>query len=199
MKPTEIARSYDALADRWAGPQFNRANGIEQHRRALQFTPSQGAALDVGCGSSGRIIALLQAHGLAVEGVDISAEMLRLAGEKHPEATFCHGDIFSWVLPKQYTFISAWDSLWHAPLDQQRAVTLKLLGALAPAGVMIFSAGGLSHAEEHTNQAMGVPMYHATIGVPGILEVVYESRCTLRHFEYDQWPEMHVYFVAQKA
>jgi hypothetical protein len=64
---------------------------------------------------------------------------------------------------------------------------------------MIFSAGGLSHAEEHTNQAMGVPMYHATIGVPGILEVVYESRCTLRHFEYDQWPEMHVYFVAQKA
>jgi trans-aconitate methyltransferase len=199
MKPTDVARSYDALAERWARPQFDQSNGIDQHRRALRFSPSLGAALDVGCGASGRFFQLLQAHGLSAEGIDISPEMLRFARKAHPEVTFYHSDICSWFAPKQYSFISAWDSIWHVPLDQQREVLLKLLGALAPAGVMIFSAGGLAHADEHTNEAMGVPMYHATIGVPSILDVVREARCTLRHFEYDQWPEMHVYAIVQRA
>lgn len=198
MKPAEVAKSYDALADRWAGPQFNRANGIEPHRRALCFVESPGSALDVGCGSSGRIIELLQGHGFDVDGLDFSVAMLRLARKAHPEVTFYHSDVCSWVAPRQYTFISAWDSIWHVPLDQQREVTLKLLNALAPAGVMIFSAGGLAQADEHTNEAMGVPMYHATIGVPAILEVVHEAGCMLRHCEYDQWPETHIYFVVQK-
>ena len=45
----------------------------------------------------------------------------------------------------------------------------------------------------------GVPMYHATIGVPEILRTLDESGCTCRHLEYDQYPELHVYVVAQKT
>jgi len=198
MKPEDVARSYDAIAERWARPQFIEANGIEQHRRALRFVPSRGVALEVGCGASGRLRRLLEAHGLVVEGLDISPEMLRWAKQAHPAATFYHGDVCSWIPSKPYAFISAWDSIWHVPLEQQRAVMLKLFDALTPEGVMIFTAGGLPQAGAHTNEAMGVPMYHATLGVPGILDAVREANCALRHFEYDQWPEVHVYVVVQK-
>jgi RimJ/RimL family protein N-acetyltransferase len=41
-------------------------------------------------------------------------------------------------------------------------------------------------------------MYHATLGIPRTLEVLAEAGCVCRHLEYDQYPEGHVYLVAQK-
>ena len=46
MKPQEVARSYDTIADRWNDERFPRSNGIEQHKRALTFTDLRGRALD---------------------------------------------------------------------------------------------------------------------------------------------------------
>jgi hypothetical protein len=59
MTPSEIARSYDQLADQWNSEGFPRNNGIEQHERAIAFLKERRRALDIGCGSSGRIIELL--------------------------------------------------------------------------------------------------------------------------------------------
>lgn len=93
MNPDDIAASYDKIASYWDGPEFNRDNGIAQHQRALQFCAGSGMALDVGCGSSGRLIDLLLGRGFTVEGLDFSAEMLRLARLRHPEVTFHRADI----------------------------------------------------------------------------------------------------------
>lgn len=79
MTPPETAASYDRIAEHWNSDTFDRENGIRQHRRALQFAPGSGSAIDIGCGASGRIIDLLLPEGFSVEGLDISAEMLRLA------------------------------------------------------------------------------------------------------------------------
>ena len=68
MKPQDVGASYDQLAGHWDGDGFNRANGIAQHERALQFAPTDGRALDIGCGSSGRLIDLLVDHGFAEIG-----------------------------------------------------------------------------------------------------------------------------------
>lgn len=108
MDPLEVAASYDRIADRWASPRFDRSNGIRPHERALVWATRTGAALDVGCGSSGRLIDLLSARGFRVEGVDLSAEMLRLARVRHPQVPFFHADICSWSLPRPYDFISGW-------------------------------------------------------------------------------------------
>jgi SAM-dependent methyltransferase len=199
MDPLEVAASYDRIADRWNRPQFDRSNGIRQHERALTFATRTGAALDVGCGSSGRFIELLGARGFRVEGVDLSADMLRLARARHPHVLFHHADICSWSLPRPYDFISAWDSVWHVPLSQQRDVLLKLFAGLARDGLIIFSAGGTEAADERRDHGMGVPMYHATIGVPQILDAIHDAGCILRHFEYDQFPETHVYFIAHRV
>jgi 2-polyprenyl-3-methyl-5-hydroxy-6-metoxy-1,4-benzoquinol methylase len=198
MRPFEVAHSYDQLAQLWAGSDFHRDNGIPQHRRALQFVSTPGKALDVGCGSSGRFIDLLMEHGFEVEGIDISAEMIRLTRERHPQVVFHHANLVEWTPPHAYDFISAWDSVWHVPLASQEAVWMKLLRALSPSGVMILSTGGLDEPGEVQNTHMGVPMYHATPGVPALCRLIAEAGCVIRHLEYDQWPEKHLAVVVER-
>ncbi|MCP9850341.1 trans-aconitate 2-methyltransferase [Cyanobium sp. Morenito 9A2] len=160
---------------------------------------TEGTALDVGCGSNDRFMSLLQSQGFEVEGLDISSEMLRLARSAAPYTIFHHADICDWILPKTYEFISAWDSIWHVPLGQHRSVLIKLCNGLTSGGVFIFTAGGLESPGEHQDAPMGVPMYHATLGVPHIISSLIEGGCILRHFEYGQCPQPHVYFVAQRG
>jgi SAM-dependent methyltransferase len=44
--------------------------------------------LDVGCGSGGRFIRLLQNKGFKITEIDVSLEMITLARHNHPEENF---------------------------------------------------------------------------------------------------------------
>lgn len=198
MTPDKIAKSYNQIADLWNSDQFPRENGIEQHERALAFLRNKRCALDIGCGCSGRFIDLLISQGFHVEGIDLSERMIELARKRHPTIPFYHDDISQWKLPRKYDFISAWDSLWHLPLTEQEPVLKKVLQGLAPGGVVIFTLGGLDAPEEKLDSAMGPPMYYSTLGLPNTLKLLTEAGCICRHLEYDQYPEQHVYVIAQK-
>lgn len=200
MEPRATAAAYDQIAPHWVDRAFDLTNGIAAHERALALRRGRGGrALDVGCGANGRFISLLRQHGYEAEGLDLSAAMLALARRHLPEVVFHHADICTWEPAGRYDFITAWDSLWHVPLDRQPAVLAKLARALTPGGVLIFTSGGLEHADERTNPCHGVPLYHATPGVPALLRVLTEERLLVVHFKYDQLPESHVYFIAQRA
>ncbi|HAO24512.1 MULTISPECIES: class I SAM-dependent methyltransferase [unclassified Methylophaga] len=198
MKPTQVADSYNQIADVWNSDNFNRDNGINQHERAIAFVKHRSNALDIGCGASGRIIDLLIRHGFAVEGLDISEKMLGFARQRHPKHTFYHADISKWKIPRQYSFISAWDSIWHLPLNQQQPVMTRLIDALTPGGVLIFTTGAMDKASEKTDSAMGPPMYYSVLGIPETLRVIDEAGAVCRHLEYDQYPELHLYLIVQK-
>lgn len=198
MQPKDVAQSYDSIADRWTRESFPRSNGMAQHERAIAFTELRGKALDIGCGSSGRILDLLLEKGFAPEGLDLSTRMLELARQRHPRLTFHHADICEWELPHRYDFISAWDSIWHVPLDRQEGVLEKILSNLNPEGVFVFTTGGVDEPSETRDAAMGPPMYHAAPGLGRILQCLAEANCACRHLEYDQYPELHVYLIAQK-
>lgn len=205
MFQEQIAATYDKLASFWAGQKLDQANGLEAHRRALRFLDTHGqgdksrTALEVGCGSSGRLTELLLTDGFDVTGVDISEEMLKLARERYPKVTYHLADITQWELPQAYHLISAWDSIWHVPLGQQEGVVRKLCQGLIPGGVFIFTAGGLDTPSEREDIMMGQPIYHATLGFPRLMEIIASEACLCRHLEYDQYPEMHVYLIVQKG
>lgn len=198
MSPSEVSKSYDAIAAQWTDAAFDRENGMAQHLLALQFLPHAGKALDVGCGSSGRFIDLLIERGFEVGGLDISVEMIRLARLRHPQLMFHHADVCAWEPVKHYDFISAWDSVWHVPLAAQEMVWRKLMMALAPGGVMILTTGGVDDPGDVQNAQMGVPMYHAAPGLPSLCRLIAEAGCVIRHLEHDQWPEKHVWLVVQR-
>ena len=187
------------MASHWDGEKFNRKNGIAQHARALQFSQHKRTAIDIGCGSSGRIIELLLDAGFTTEGLDISTEMLRRAQARHPDQTFHQADICTWAFPQKYDFISAWDSIWHAPLESHESILTKPCGALEPDGILIFTTGGVDQPGSRTNPFLGQPLYHAVLGIPKILEVITKAGCICRHLEYDQHPEPHLYLIVQKT
>ncbi|MFC5455524.1 class I SAM-dependent methyltransferase [Prosthecobacter fluviatilis] len=198
MQPAEVARSYDEIAHQWLEPHLE-TNGMRQHEHALKFSTQQGGrALDVGCGCHGRFICLLSQHGYKVEGLDISARMIELARQRHPGVVFHHADVCQWCPEGAYDFITAWDSIWHLPLAQNAGVMGRLCGALAPGGIFIFTLGGLDAPAEKQDSSMGPPMHYSTPGIPQMLETLAASGCMLRHLEYDQHPELHVFVIAQK-
>lgn len=201
MRPEQTAAVYDQLAQFWTSGAVNPINGIAAHERALRFLQTRGAALDIGCGSSGRIIDFLLRQGFAAEGLDISPGMLALARQRHPAVTFHQADICTWEFPHRYDFVSAWDSIWHIPLAEHPAVLTKICAALNPGGVFIFTTGGVEVPGEITNPCHGQPqhlLYHSAPGLPEIQRVLTGAGCACRHLEYDQWPQAHVYLVAQK-
>lgn len=199
MLPSEIANSYNQIADRWSSNNFPPTNGIAQHERAIAFLQQKRHALDIGCGSSGRLIDLLWRHGFAVEGLDVAQRMIELAQARHPTVTFHHADICQWPLPRQYDLITAWDSIWHIPLAAQEPVLRKLMQGLAPGGILIFTTGGLDEPTEKTDSSMGVPVYYSVLGIPHLLRLIDRCGCVCRHLEYDQYPELHLYLIVQKS
>jgi trans-aconitate methyltransferase len=197
MNPIEVGHSYDRIAHRWQSPQ-NPLDGLPQHERAIQFVKNRGYALDAGCGCNGRFIDLLRQRGFAVEGVDISESMIALARQRDPMVQFYRADICEWELPRKYDFITGWDSIWHAPLASQSRVLKKLCAGLNSGGVFIFTTGAVDHSGDVQDAHMDVPMYTAALGIPKVLEVLAESGCVCRHLEYDQYPQLHLYIIAQK-
>ncbi|HLL90617.1 MAG TPA: class I SAM-dependent methyltransferase [Tepidisphaeraceae bacterium] len=198
MTPTELGRSYDAIADRWWEP-ARPLGGLAAHQRAVQFVKGRGAALDAGCGCSGRFVDYLQSQGFHVDGVDVSERMVALARRRNPTATFHHADVCQWDLPRSYDLITGWDSIWHVPLAAQPALLRKLCAGLTGGGVLLYTLGGLDAADEVRDGHMGVPMYTATLGIPRTLELLATCGCVCRHLEYDQFPQSHAYVIAQKA
>lgn len=197
MDPVSIGQSYDQIAERWSSPE-HPLSGLTAHERALRFVKHRGHALDVGCGCNGRFLDMLRTSGFQFEGVDVSRRMIALARERDPDVVFHHADIREWTPPRAYDFITAWDSVWHVPLESQPGVLEKLMNALAPGGVLVFTMGGLDEPGEVRNAHMGVPMYHATMGIPATATLITRSGCSLRHLEFDQPPEQHLVVIAQR-
>ena len=75
---------------------------------------------------------------------------------------------------------------------------LRLMGGLEPGGVFLFSAGGLDVPGEHVDSAMGPEVTYATLGIPGLLDVIREAGCALRHLEFDQHPQNHLVVIVQR-
>lgn len=198
MTPTDVGRSYDAITQQWEAP-IHPLDGLDQHKRAMQFLESRRQALDVGCGCNGRLLDYLKSEGFQVEGIDISEQMIALAKRRDPDLTFHHADICCWNLPRQYDFITGWDSIWHVPLAQQEVVLRKLCDGLKIGGIFIFTIGGTDVPDEVRDSHMGVPMYTGTLGISKTLELLERCGCVCRHLEYDQHPQLHVYVIAQKA
>lgn len=196
---SQIASAYDLLGDRWLDGRFNIDNGVSQYKRALSFldTSGTGWSLNVGCGCNTRFNALLRTHGLELEGIDISERMVALARKADPSVIVHRGDVCTWEPPRKYTFISAWDSIWHVSLSKQRPLLLKLMSSLEAGGVFLFTAGGLDEPSEHWDSYMGPAVYYATLGIQGVLDTIKEAGCVCRHLEFDQLPQNHLCVIVQ--
>jgi len=199
MKPEETGSHYDRIALYWQQQHLNSTYGIPALERAIKFTENKSTALDIGCGSSGRFIDVLIKNGFTPTGVDISAEMISLAKQRHPDVAFYAENICTWQFPQKYDLISAWDSTFHLPLEEQKPVLNKMCDGLNSRGVLLFTCGGTIGPEELSGGFEGETFDYSTLGVNEFLRLIDEYGCTCKHLEYDQFPENHVCIIAQKT
>jgi len=199
MKPEETGAHYDRLAPSWQKQHMHSTYGLAALEKAIQLAENKSTALDIGCGSSGRFIDIFIQQGFIPTGVDISAEMISLARQRHPEVTFYAKDICTWQLPQKYDLISAWDSTFHLPIAEQKPVLKKMCDGLNAQGVVLFTCGGGVGPQEISGGFEGEKFDYSTLGVNEFLRLIMEFGCTCKHLEFDQYPENHVYIIAQKS
>lgn len=88
MRPEETGSHYHRIALWWQKQHLYSTYGVAQLDQAIKYTENKSTALDIGCGSSGRFIDILIKNGFTPTGVDISAEMISLARQRHPDVPF---------------------------------------------------------------------------------------------------------------
>ncbi|HSJ68542.1 MAG TPA: methyltransferase domain-containing protein [Anditalea sp.] len=191
-----IGEKYDKIAEWWHQYHHDSDYGIKQIERAISYCTKRKTALDVGCGSGGRIIRKLEINGFKVTGIDVSSKMIELAKDNHVSTKFILADISTWETKKKYDLIVAWDSIFHLPLSMHSKVISKLCGMLQKNGILAYTLGD-DHGE-HESDWHNEKFYYSTIGIKGNLKVIMESNCEVRHLELDQFPEKHVFVIAKK-
>ncbi|QXE89132.1 class I SAM-dependent methyltransferase [Geomonas subterranea] len=196
MKPKELGEKYDKIAQWWHERHHDSQYGMKQLDVALKFASGR-SALDVGCGTGGRIIRKLQDQGFVVTGIDVSEEMINLALQNHPNTSFFVQDICTWETDNKFDFIIAWDSIFHLPIQMHSPVIEKLCSLLEENGVLIYSFGNVTG--EHTDRWHEDDFYYSSIGINGNLSALISNGLTIMHLELDQFPERHVYVVARKS
>ncbi len=130
-----LAEVYDAIMSdveygAWADFILDVALGAGSEVRSI---------LDLGCGTGNSSEPFIEA-GLAVTGVDLSAEMLAVARTKFPEATFVQADFTAFKLSETFDLVvSVFDSLNNLldPRDFRRCAE-RVLGHLKSGGLFIF-------------------------------------------------------------
>ncbi|MEQ8808087.1 MAG: class I SAM-dependent methyltransferase [Imperialibacter sp.] len=197
MDPKVLGIKYDKIAQWWHDGHIASNYGMDQIKRAISYCSNKRNALDVGCGSGGRIMKELLASGFSITGLDVSSQMIEIARANHPEVNFLNEDICTWQPPAKFDFIVAWDSIFHLPFKSQVPVVSKLCGMLNNDGTLIYSFG--NDYGEHENRWRNDTFYYSTIGITGNLRVIAENNCQCVHLELDQYPKKHVYLIAKRT
>lgn len=196
MDPLVLGKKYDKIASWWYETHKDSNYGLAQIDRAIHYCKNHVSALDVGCGSSGRVISKLLNAGFNVIAIDVSEKMIEIAKSIHNNVNFQVFDICTWETDEKYDFIVAWDSIFHLPLKKQIPVITKLCKMLKKDGILIYTFG--DSFGEHESDWHNDKFHYSTIGINENIKVLMDNDCQCRHLELDQYPESHVFIIAQK-
>ncbi len=123
--------------------------------------PGPRTVLDLGCGAGEPIARYLIDAGCAVTGVDVAPAMLAIARARLPAATWLEHDMRTLALGARFAAIVAWDSFFHLPRAEQRAMFAVFRDHLAPGGLLLFTTGDKDG--EAIGQVDGAPVYHDSL------------------------------------
>ncbi len=137
-----VRRTYERIADHFATTRDIPWPEVES------FCADRHAetALDIGCGN-GRHAELLEAHADRVLGVDLSGELLAIARERVPGATFLAGDAAALPLVDGAVGLAVYiATIHHLPERRLRRRSLdELARVLTADGVALVSAWSTAH------------------------------------------------------
>src|SRR5262249_28533432 len=165
MKQTSdhIRACYDAVAreyaDRFAGELAHKPLDRELLGRFASEVGGRGEVYDLGCGP-GQTTAFLHGCGVKVRGLDLSADLLREAKQRHPGIAFEPGDLLSLPLADgSLAGVVAFYAIVHlSPAGLRRALA-EIYRVLVPGGrlLLAFHVGeGSLHVDEFLGHSVSL-------------------------------------------
>jgi SAM-dependent methyltransferase len=197
VHPRETGRRYDAVAAQVDADLRESTYGVSFLERAIAFCKTRRTALDVGCGSGGRMIDRLLNAGFQVTGIDVSRGLTEIAKARHPSVEFVHDDVTEWTPTGSFDLVLAWDSLFHLPYASHTLVLGKLCGCLADGGLLLFTAGGIDG--EIVGTMHGHEFGYSSLSEVALVKLLRDYDCVPLLVERDQYPLHHVVLIAIKA
>jgi ubiquinone/menaquinone biosynthesis C-methylase UbiE len=141
---TDIQQSYDAVAAAYAEQFRDELQHKPFDRKMLEWliekTAGRGTLCDMGCGP-GQVARYLHEHGATASGIDLSAEMVRLAAAAHPEIQFSQGNMLRLddVPDNTHAGVAAFYSIIHVPKPAVVSALVELLRIIKPGGVLLLT------------------------------------------------------------
>ncbi|MBM7510364.1 uncharacterized protein YceH (UPF0502 family) [Nocardioides salarius] len=141
-RDARVRAAYDAVAAPYAERFTDELADLPFERWLLERAAQDAAGLpvvDAGCGP-GHVTAHLAGLGVDARGLDVSAEMVAQARERHPGVRFDVGDLRRLIRPESaegWGAVLGWYSLVHLAGSELADAVAALARPLAPGGVLL--------------------------------------------------------------
>ena len=177
---SEIIGLYERHAAEW---DLNRTAELtleqEWMARFVSLLPPGGAVLDIGCGSGQPIARHLLERGFCVVGVDSSPTLIATCRRRFPEAQWMVADMRTLSINRTFDGLIAWDSFFHLPHHDQRALFAIFRAHAAPGAPLLFTTGpGFGEA---IGSFQGEPLYHASLSAEEYRSLLASCGFEVRH------------------
>lgn len=117
--------------------------------------------LDLGCGDGVPMAAYCIDAGFAIHGVDSAKAQIKAASKKFKAQTWEIADMRTFTAESQFDAILAWDSFFHLPQEDQKAMFAQFAKLAKPGAPLMFTSG--PENDEAIGEFNGYELYHASL------------------------------------
>jgi SAM-dependent methyltransferase len=191
-----IRACYDAVAseyaERFAGELAHKPLDRELLSRFASEVRGSGLVYDLGCGP-GQTTAFLAGCRVQVRGLDLSADLLRQARQRHPDLAFDQGDMLALPLADaSLAGVLAFYAIVHLSPDGLRRALAEMHRVLRPGGLLLlaFHVGeGSLHVEQFLGHSVALDFVFFT---PQVVtdELLRAGFVAVELIERDPYPEV---------
>lgn len=134
----QSVKVYDSIAQKYSDVFDADLSDNPRIDRFVSYLPENGLVIDVGCGT-GVVTKYIQSKGIQVQGIDLSASMLKIAAKNYPQINFKQEDIRDMEYQDDY-FDGIWagHSLFHLTREEFVSALLKFNEILKEKGIFGF-------------------------------------------------------------
>jgi len=168
-----VKKGYDKIAERYQADRrvFDHVKELEEF---VSLLPKKARVLDVGCGAGVPVAKFLMDSGIEVLGIDFSENMLKLARENVPKATFIMKDLTKLDFANNsFDGLTAFYSIIHVPREKHFPLFKDFRRILKPNGIMLVCMG--PDEWEATEQYYGTNMFWSQYSPEKSLQLVKDA------------------------
>ena len=165
---------------------------------ARELGKRPASVFDLGCGTGEPIARYFIELGYRLTGVDPATEMLEIARERFPDQEWLLQDMRQLALGHRFDALIAWNSFFHLPASDQRAMFEIFADHSAPGALLLFTAGPA--AGQATGDMFGHTLFHESLDAEEYEELLGQHGFRiLRHRTEDPECGGHTVWLARRG